>query len=162
MKTILAISASNSSESINEQVLAKLKGVKLISLRTYDMPMYSHDYEANLGIPSCAYELLEIIDEYDIIILAVPEYNGNVPAYYKNIQDWCTRIKLAFLEDKEIGLITVTPGKNGGTSVREIVSKSMPFFGAKVVLSHGIAKFTKIEAMEEQINELQNLIDDLR
>ncbi len=162
MKKILTVGASNSSVSINEAVLSQIKGVDHISLRAYDMPMYSYDYESNLGIPERATELIEKFNEYDIIILAVPEYNGNIPAYTKNIIDWCTRIKLTFLEGKELGIICVTPGKNAGASVREILSNSLPFFGATVVLSHGVGSFTNIDEMKEQVAKLQKMVDDLK
>ncbi len=162
MKKILAVAASNSSVSINEAILSKITGVDMISLRSYDMPMYSHDYETNLGIPARANELIKKFDEYDIILLAVPEYNGNIPAYTKNILDWCTRVNLTFLEGKELGVICVTPGKSAGASVREILSNSLPFFGAKVILSHGIGGYSSIDDMHQDITKLQRMVDDLK
>ena len=48
-------------------------------------------FRSKFGFNENIKKLVTKISEYDVIILGVPEHNGNVPAYFKNIFDWCTK-----------------------------------------------------------------------
>ncbi len=158
---ILAISASNSSNSINKRTLSTLENVELISLIDYDVPMYSIDKEVNSGFDENTKNLVNKIKNYDALVLAVPEHNGNVPAFFKNIFDWCTRYDYDFLEGKKIILITASPGKNGGSSVRKILSDSLPFFKAEIIGSYPVANYHEIIDLKEQVKPIQVHINKL-
>lgn len=162
MSKVLMIATSNSSISINKQVCDQISGVDVLSLREFDVPMYSYDYEQKFGIPQSISRLSHELANYPKIIFAVPEYNGNLSGFFKNILDWLTRIDLKFLQNKQVGIITVTPGGRGGANVRKILSESLPFFGAQLAFSHGISKFTTIDQIDEQIKELQATIEQFK
>ncbi len=162
MRKVLMVATSNSSISINKQVCEQINGVDVLSLREFDVPMYSYDYEQEFGIPQSVIRLNQELANYPKIIFAVPEYNGNLSGFFKNILDWLTRIEMKFLSEKKVGIITVTPGGRGGMSVRKILSESLPFFGAQVVFSHGVSKFTTIDQMDGQIKDLQAVIDQFK
>ncbi len=106
----------------------------------------------------------EITRIYDLIrsdnkfIIFTPEYNGYTTAYFKNILDWLSRIEHGFLKDIDVKIISVSPGRTGGASVRKILSDSMSFFGAKSVETYGFANYyTKVE--EETVTEdLENIL----
>ncbi len=158
---ILAISTSNSSNSINYNVLNNLEDIDLISLINYDVPMYSIDSEVKFGFNENIKKFVTKISEYDVIILGVPEHNGNVPAYFKNIFDWCTRYDYDFLKNKKIILITATPGKRGGSSVRKILADSLPFFKATVIGSYPVANYNEIEDLKAELKPIQDHINKL-
>ncbi len=158
---ILAISASNSSNSINYNVLKNLEGIDLISLINYDVPMYSIDSEMKFGFNDNIKKLVEKISNYDVVVLAVPEHNGNVPAFFKNIFDWCTRYDYDFLISKKVILVTATPGKRGGSSVRKILSDSLPFFKATVIGSYPVSSYHEIVDLKQALVPIQEQIDKL-
>lgn len=157
MKNILAISASNSSKSINKKVLELIKPkcessefkITLLDLREYEFPLYSADIEEKSGIPNSVKKLFALIGQYDAYILGTPEHNGNLPAFFKNIFDWLTRINNNIFNGKNIVITTASPGKMGGASVRTLLTNSLPFFGAKVLGTVGIANFYDVADLKQ-------------
>ncbi len=161
MGKILAIGTSNSSESINLKTMKKLKNVEVLDIKDFNAPIYSMQLEQIAGIPKVISQFIKQLKDYEVLIFAVPEYNGNVPAYFKNILDWCTREDFKFLEGKKIILSTTTPGARGGSSVRQILATSLPFFGATVIGSFGISNYAAEYNWTENLQELQACINEL-
>ncbi len=147
MKVLLG---SNSYKSINKEVVDFLitdlnLDLTYIDLLKEDIPIYSTKLEEEQGVPNyvqAIYEQIKATDEN--ILIACPEYNGNYPAFFKNIIDWLTRIDLKFLEGKRVKVLTVTPGKMCGASVRGLFENSLPFFGAVEVTTFGIGNYNDV------------------
>src|SRR3546814_20113914 len=78
-------------------------------------------------------ELYDTLISYYAYIIAIPEHNGNFPAFFKNIIDWLTRIERGFFKDKPILLLNATPGPTGGRSVLGNAEKLFSFFSGNVI-----------------------------
>ena len=119
MKKILAFAGSNSSSSINKQlvdyVVFRLDNVKAktLLLTDYDIPMYSEDIEKNEGFPVGIQELKQEIAACDGLVIAVNEHNGSVSAFFKNILDWLSRVDRSFFGERKILLMSTSPGGRG-------------------------------------------------
>ncbi len=155
-----SIIASNSRTSINQSVAEKINeklDLNIIEVNGDEIPLYSPQLEAE-GFPSEIKRIYDLIRSDTKFIIFTPEYNGYTTAYFKNILDWLSRIEHRFLEDIDVKIISVSPGRTGGASVRKALSDTMPFFGAKSVETYGFANYyTKVE--EETFNEdLENIL----
>ena len=143
---IFAFSGSNSSTSINKQLVKfVLKSfpddeVNLIDLNDYLMPVFSVDLEKN-GFPDEAYQFLKNIEESDIIICSLAENNRSYSAAFKNIFDWCSRINVKVFQNKPMFLMTTSPGGYGGGNVMAEASKFFPQFGADIKETFSLPKF---------------------
>lgn len=148
MKKILAFSGSNSSTSINTQllnhVISKITHheVHAISLTSYEVPIYSADIEKTAGMPSPSLQLKKLIDEHEALIIAVNEHNSAPSAFFKNHFDWLSRVDVNFLKGKKILLMSTSPGKRGAKSSLEFVRDAyLPRFGAQIVESFSLPSF---------------------
>lgn len=147
MKKILAFAGSNSSVSINQQllnhVLGRIQGheIKEIKLTDYPLPIYSHDIEKNEGFPINATIIKNLIAESDALVIAVNEHNAGPSAFFKNIIDWLSRVNRSFLEGKKILLISTSPGKRGAASSLEYTKNIFGRFGGEVIESFSIPSF---------------------
>lgn len=154
MKKILAFAGSNSSTSINHalvmHVTNRINGheVKVITLRDFNIPMYSIDHEKEKGFPTDIRILKNYIEEHDALIISVNEHNGTISAFFKNIVDWLSRIDRSFLTGKHILLMSTSNGARGGASALEYAKGIFPRFGGKVIESFSFPSFK------------DNLIDD--
>ncbi len=159
MQKVLAIGTSNSSESINLATIKKMKNVEILNLQTLDVPMYSMQLEKEQGIPDTIEQFLKQLEPFEILLFAVPEYNGNIPPFFKNILDWCSRKEFKFLNNKKIIILTVTPGSRGGASVRNILTTSLPYFGAEVIGSFGVSNYHPQMNFTKELIEIQMQVD---
>ncbi len=147
MKKILAFAGSNSSVSINQQLLEhvinRIQGhhIEMIKLTDYPLPIYSRDIEVNEGVPENVKKIKELIDSHDALVIAVNEHNGASSAFFKNNIDWLSRLKRNFLEGKQILLISTSPGKRGARSSLEYTRKIFARFGGLVVESFSLPSF---------------------
>src|SRR3546814_7769 len=121
---VLAFSGSNSMFSINQELIKYSTqflhlSCDIMDLRAYEIPMFSIDEEQKKGFSNELMELYDTLISYDAYIIAIPEHNGNFPAFFKNIIDWLTRIERGFFKDKPILLLNATPGPNGGRRSEE-------------------------------------------
>ncbi len=167
MKKILIFSGSNSSKSINRK-LAEYAGslikdhlTKTITLSDFDIPIYSEDLERE-GFPSGVKELHKIITDVDGLIISVPEHNGNLPAFFKNILDWLSRFDRYFLSGIKILLLSTSPGGRGGSSSLESTQKIIPYFKGEITGTFSLKYFTKnfsgIVTDDNKNTELKELI----
>ena len=147
MKKILAFAGSNSSTSINQELLDhvvdRIQGheVKKVNLTDFPLPIYSQDIEKNEGFPVNATIIKNLIAESKALIIAVNEHNGAPSAFFKNIIDWLSRVNKNFLEDKKILLISTSPGKRGAKSSLEYTKDIFGRFGGEVIESFSLPSF---------------------
>ncbi len=147
MKKILAFAGSNSSTSINYQlvdyVASEVTGhkVKVLKLISYGVPMYSEDEEKTNGFPGLTMGLKQEISEADALIISVSEHNGSWSAFFKNIIDWLSRLDRNFLEGKKMLVMSTSPGQRGGISALEYAKNVLPRFGAEIIDSFSFPSF---------------------
>ncbi|MBI9060024.1 MAG: NAD(P)H-dependent oxidoreductase [Labilibaculum sp.] len=169
MKKIIAFAGSNSSNSINQQLvnyIATLTDqVELIKLTDYDAPIYNIDLETQDGIPDSINRLAEKLAEADQLIISVAEHNGNLSAFFKNILDWLSRKDNQFLKNKDIFLFSTSPGKTGAASALKITETTLPFFGATINSATSIGSFFDVFkdgkiSEEEIIKEIEQVLNN--
>ena len=177
MKKLLAFSGSSSSKSINQQLVkhvtsfVKNNKVTVIDLRDYPLPLFSIDIEENEGIPENAKKLKQLFDKHDGFIIALPEHNTSMTAFFKNMIDWLSRVKVSVFENKPILLLSTSPGPGGG---RSVLAQAEPvlsgYLAGKVIGKYGLAKFYDNVEMnggiiqikdEEARNNIKGLIEKL-
>ena len=147
MKKIIAFAGSNSTTSINKQLIkytaSQIEGVEVISLQDFEPSMYSADLEKELGTHPKIKELVSLIDQADGIIVSTPEHNSMPPAFFKNILDWLSRTGATYLDgkkylqDKPVLMMSASPGKGGAQGAQDLVAKMLGHGGGDIV-----AKFT--------------------
>lgn len=172
MKKIIAFSGSNSSSSINQKLVnivssyVKNAEVEVIDLRKFDAPIFSVDLEKEHGHPQSMKDLFELMSSADGFIVSSPEHNGMVPAFFKNVIDWQSRMGRKLFNDKPAVFLAASPGGRAGASVLGHLLSIMPFQGAKVVGGHGIGNFHdklidgELIAGDDQ-DKIKSLIADL-
>ncbi|PST84290.1 hypothetical protein C7T94_06110 [Pedobacter yulinensis] len=123
---ILFFSGSNHSVSINQMVVAYLAQMiggdlaETLQLKRFPAPLYAQEDEQAKGIPETISELINLLDQFDSFVIAVPENNGSVTAFFKNTLDWLSRARKSYrvFQDKKIFLIAVSPGNGGHSAIR--------------------------------------------
>lgn len=149
MASILAFAGSNSSISINFQLvnytagLVQNQSVTLLNLAEYPFPMYSYDEEKKNGHSDALIQLKNDITASDGIILSVNEHNGHPSAYFKNVLDWLSRVERGFLTNKKVFLMATSTGKRGGISALNLVENLLPRFGAEIVATFYLPSFSE-------------------
>ena len=119
MSFILAMAGSNSSTSINFQLvkftvkLIDTPETDLLELAKTEFPMYRADLEKARGIPNEIKRLQTQIEDSSGIILSVNEHNGNPSAFFKNILDWLSRSERRFFADRPVLLMSASGGRRG-------------------------------------------------
>jgi len=150
MKKICTFSASNSADSINRTLLHlaadKITGHKInvIDIRDFSMPMYSLDKEKQDGFPATATQLRALFAEQDAFIIAIPEHNGSMPAVFKNVIDWLSRLvdqQQPIFASKPVFLLSTSPGANGGSTNLQSLTQLMPWWGADVRGTYSLGSF---------------------
>lgn len=168
---IVAFAASNSSKSINKQLATYAANllndhashsIEILDLNDYELPLFSVDKEAELGQPEAAQQFIEKIETADAIIISFAEHNGSYTAAYKNLFDWCSRIKQKVYADKTALLLATSPGAGGAQTVLKAATNSMPFFGADVVGSFSLPAFYDNFDQENNIISNTVLADELK
>ena len=147
MKKIIAFAGSNSSTSINRQlVLFASKKVKAgsvipIELSAFDVELYSEDLEKESGIPSRIWQLHQLFSMADGFLISIPEHNGILPAFFKNIIDWLSRIDRNIFNGKPVMLLATSPGQYGGRYNLNIMRELFPKWGAQLSSTYSLGNF---------------------
>lgn len=149
MKKIIAFSGSNSSSSINQQLIVAVSKyikdvdveVEVISLRDYEAPLFGVDLESEIGSPDAMKALFEKIGEADGFLISTPEHNGLIPAVFKNTIDWLSRLGRKLFNDKPVVFLSTSPGGRGGASALGQLMSVMPHQGAKIIGGHSMGSF---------------------
>lgn len=156
---ILAFAGSNSSESINHQLILFLgkqineAEIDIIRLTDFNIPLYGIDIEKNEGIPKGVIDLCDKIQTAQGIIISVAEHNGNVTAFFKSVIDWVSRYNRTFLEGKKLLLLSTAPGQRGGASALTATQKMLSYFKGELVTSYSLGTFKKIFKDDKIIDE---------
>ncbi len=164
MEKIIAFAGSNHKQSINHQLVlaaaGKLPGkqVTVLNLVDFPLPIYSEDLQLELGIPQKAVELYQIFAEADGFVIAVPEHNGLMPAFFKNVIDWLSRIDRIIFYQKPVMLLSTSDGSNGGNSSLQVLFDRIPFWGAYLVSSYSLPHFRQHFNLEKKeiVNDVEN------
>jgi NAD(P)H-dependent FMN reductase len=150
MKKILAFAGSNSSKSINKELVTYTVGiidkeeyqVEHVLLEDFSLPMFGTDLEEESGIPENAKKLRELFLGCDGFIFSSPEHNGLPPAFLKNHLDWISRVdKTSIFNDKPVFIMSTSPGPRGGSSNRDNLASILSYWGARDVESFGLPSF---------------------
>lgn len=165
---IIAIGGSNSQQSINRQ-LANFTAnlftnaiVKKVDISKLDVPLYSIDKEADLGIPNEILEFASQIDTCDLIILSLAENNSSFNVGLKNILDWTSRIKdRKTFNNKPMLLMSTSPGLRGGATVLETAKNIFPYSGTTILASFSLPEFYNNFDTEKGITN-EKLVEELK
>lgn len=155
MSTILAFAGSNSSTSINHQLVTYLTtqlketSFELFKLSDMDLIVYSEDEQRDNGFPSSVNQIYKHIQASEGLLISVNEHNGNPSAFFKNILDWLSRLDRKFLEGKKIFLLSTSNGARGGVGSLEVVKNMLPRFGGEVVDTFSLSSFKENFSVEE-------------
>jgi chromate reductase len=171
MKKIIAFSGSNSSKSINQQLVKIVASmvsnaeIEVIDLRDYPAPMYGIDEETTNGIPENMQQLSLKIAGADGVIIASPEHNGMTPAFLKSALDWISRTGDKPFAGRKLLLLSTSPGGRGGVTNLNNMAAVMPHWGATVVDTLSVGKFydkvTDGKPSDELAAELKEKVDKL-
>lgn len=146
MKKVIAFAGSNSSKSINQQLTKyaasqiKEAEVELIDLRDYDAPIYSSDIEEQ-GIPQSIKDFVARLQTADAYIIATPEHNGSLPAFFKNIVDWSSRVMGKFFGGKPVLLLSTSFGKYGAANSLADLEKKLKYFDGQLAARYSLGGF---------------------
>ena len=149
MKKILAFAGSNSSTSINHQLVLcasrkiKQHRVEVIRLIEYPLPIFGEDLEREEGYSEALKKLLVTFKSADGFLISTNEHNGTVSAFFKNVLDWLSRIEYKFLEGKTVFLMSTSNGKRGALSAQEYTAGVLPRFGASEINRFTLPSFSE-------------------
>ncbi|MBM88690.1 MAG: NADPH-dependent FMN reductase [Gammaproteobacteria bacterium] len=144
---IVAFAASNSSKSINKQLvtyaasLVDSAEVEILNISDFELPLFGIDREVELGQPELAKKFLEKLRGADAIIISFAEHNLSYSAAYKNLFDWCSRIETKVYNDKPLLLLSASIGQHGGQTVLGTALSTIPLFGGVIKASLSIPNF---------------------
>lgn len=171
MKKIVAFAGSNSSTSINHQLVSlvasyiKEHEVEVIRLTDYPLPIYAEDVEKEQGFSKELEQLLARLKEADGVIISVNEHNGTVSSFFKNTLDWLSRIEYKFLDGKKVMLLSASPGGRGGLSAYEYSMGILARYGGEIVAGTTFPNFQDNFSSEMSTitnNELlQNIMEEV-
>ena len=168
---ILAFGVSTSKSSINQQfahfAAHQFEGeINMIDLNDFEMPLFSVDKEKENGYPDEAYELHEIIENSDFLVVSMTEHNGSYSAAFKNTLDWCSRLNNNVFHDKPMLLISTSPGKLGAKFVLETALSRFPRHSANIIGHFSLpsfeANFNDGIVNEELKKEFNDLITSVK
>ncbi|CAM3508186.1 NADPH-dependent FMN reductase [Zobellia roscoffensis] len=148
MAAILAFAGSNSSKSINYQLVKYTTSlmdnhtIQLLNMVNYPFPMFGEDYERDNGYSNSLVELKDDMAKADGIIISVNEHNSGPSAYFKNLTDWLSRVERKFLDGKPVLLMSTSGGQRGGITALEATKTVLPRFGAEVVATFSLPSYS--------------------
>lgn len=174
MKEILLFSGSNNPQSINQQLIGAIAGRlagtnnTVIDLMDYDMPVYSVAVQNARGVPAAVLQLKQQIDAAGLLIISVPEHNGLMPAFFKNILDWLSRAGPDYrvFYSKPVILLSAAPGAGGAGALQHtetVLNRLGARVKAKIVVNRFFSKTHSVEnklrlADDAVLNEIQKII----
>ena len=177
MKKIIAFGASSSKQSINKQLAAHAAKQSsfeylLLDLNEFEMPLYSIDKENNQGFPQEAQIFHQLIKDADGIIISFAEHNGAVTAAYKNLHDWISRMDRTAWSNKNMLLLSTSPGQGGASRALEYAKRSfgiskalisgsfsLPSFYENFNVDNGITKPELQQEFKQQVEAFTKLVE---
>jgi chromate reductase len=126
-----------------------------VDLDDYPMPIYHGDLEGAEGPPERARAFKALLEEFDGVFIATPEYNSSIPPLLKNTLDWVTRVRakgetgLEVFKSRVFAISGASPGYYGAMRsllhLRQVLEVGM---GATVIPQQ-IAVPRAMQAFEE-------------
>lgn len=147
MKKIIAFGASSSSSSINQKFASfaaqqfENANTEILDLNDYALPFYSTDEEAKNGIPALAQDFFNKIGTADLLIISIAEHNGTYTTVFKNLFDWISRIHAETFQNKQLLLLSTSPGPRGGATALQIAADRFPYHAAKIIGQFALPSF---------------------
>lgn len=86
---------------------------EVLQINDFNFPIFDEDLETKSGIPENVNSLSQKISNSQGIIFSTPEYNGMMPAIFKNLIDWVSRVRPLPWSEKQILLLGASPGALG-------------------------------------------------
>lgn len=165
MAKILAFAGSNSSTSINHQLLKYIQSnylpeMKLVELCSFEVPMYSMDTELNSGIPLTVQNLHVEIKHADLLLLSTSEHNGSYTSYFKSTMDWLSRFDRDFVKEKPVFIAGTSPGRGGASNSIELSKRLMERLGATVKQTFSLPSFGHVFENGKLIEEHESRLAD--
>lgn len=160
MNKILAVVGTNNPNSVNKKLIKYVSShfqnaeVKLQNWEFFEAPIYSLHFEKERGFPVDIQVFNNTLKEYNALIIAVTEHNLTISAFLKNILDWMSQLNPQFLKGKKILLMSTSDDDKGSSDALAYMNKVLPTFGADVVESFSLAKFS--ENFDEENNALKD------
>lgn len=157
---ILTFAASNSSKSINRQLVEYAASliddaeIETLDIHDFEMPLYRSDREEADGIPQLAHDFLSRVAAVDALIISIVEHNGAYSAAFKNLFDWCSRIGREVWQGKPMVLLSTSPGAGGAARALGIAESAAPHFGGEVKATMSVPNF--YEAFDIETGKLTN------
>ncbi|MCI5059242.1 MAG: NAD(P)H-dependent oxidoreductase [Flavobacteriales bacterium] len=172
MSKVIAFSGSNSSKSINQTLvrivapLFETSEVEILNIRDFSAPIYGIDEEEQNGFPASMIQFKKKMDSADGYLISVPEHNGSMPAAFKSLLDWLSRMGGKIFQEKPVLFLGTSPGGRGAASVLKHIQDIMPYRGAKIVGIYGVSNFHDKISNDELIDQddltnIKTLITDL-
>ena len=127
MNQILLLSGSKRQESFNARLLDHIAGhientCVFLTVEPFakSLPLFNQDLENMPAVRTKVAELHQVFMACNGIVVASPEYNGQLTPYLKNMIDWVSR--LAYIDstfenpfvDKPVLLCSASTGSSGG------------------------------------------------
>jgi NAD(P)H-dependent FMN reductase len=128
MTRLLLVAGSLRRDSFNARLLRHMAerlasrcAVDLLEPNQVDLPLFDQDLEADPGVVARVVALHARISRCHGLIVASPEYNGQLTPYLKNLVDWVSR--LAYVDarcepafcDRPVLLCSASTGRSGGS-----------------------------------------------
>lgn len=175
---LLAFAGSSSKSSINKQLVEHVAEffdgfeVEILDLNDFEAPLFSVDKLEKDGIPQVIQDFAAKIDSANMILLSLAEHNGAYSTAFKNLFDWLSLMKdRTVFQDKDIFLMSTSPGARGGASVMEIAKNRFPFNGGNVVETFSLPSFGETfeqgkgiinpTLKEEVVNKVKSVLQDI-
>ena len=159
---ILAIAGSNSGVSINKKLAAYAATLfegsnefEVIDMDAFEMPIYKHEREVSGGVPQLAHDFAAKIDQADVLVISLAEYNGTYSTAFKNVFDWVSRIKdRSVFQNIPMLLMATSPGGRGGLGVLEAATVRFPLHGGNIIETFSLPFFQ--DAFDTTLNVIKN------
>jgi chromate reductase len=173
--TLLLLAGSQRAASYNARLVAdlamRLQGcctVDVLAPEQVDLPLFNQDLEAD---PETVRRVAAVHRRFAAshgLIVATPEYNGQLPPYLKNLVDWVSR--LAYIEagrpnafvDRPVLLCSASTGWSGGALAIPPARALFGYLGCVVIgdtigVPHAASAWTGDgyafdDAVDDQIN----------
>ncbi len=146
-KKIVAFAGSNSSKSINKQLVRYVLSyyddfdIKFLDLNDFEMPIFSVDREKNDPFPEKAIQFRNEFETADAIVCSMAEHNRTYSIAMKNILDWCSRVDLNIFHEKPMLLMSTSTGGYGGGNVMQLAKSFFPRCHADVIETFSLPSF---------------------
>lgn len=139
------------------QHIAEANGIEavFVDLRDYPMPLYDGDLEVAEGPPERARAFKALLQEYEGVFIASPEYNSSITPLLKNTIDWVTRVRekgesgLEVFKTRVFAIGSAAPGNFGGMRSLLTLRQVLEIGVGALVIPQQIAVPRAMQAFEE-------------